>query len=200
MGMKRNHVFMLALLVLIVCPAIAQKKSNFVLQPQLSFLNGNHTVDGAISFLSGVEFNQWQIVGVAGFDYYQKRSVPLYAEAKRFFGQKKNKPFVYGGAGLNFAWPTDAQRHYIYDWTWGGSITSEASYQNGRYLEAGIGCFLQNKRGKGFSLSLGYSSKTQGENWEEDVWDPSTSTNIKTPRSVKFEFNRIDIKLGLRIF
>lgn len=178
----------------------AQQKSGFFLQPQLTFLNGNQTVDGAVSFVSGLETGHWQIGGVVGIDYYQTRSVPLYAEVKRFFGKEKNRPFVYGGAGFNFTWPTDAQRHYIYDWIWGGPVTSEASYQNGRYLEGGIGCLLQNKKGKGFSISLGYSSKTQGESWVESVWDPSTSTTIKTPRSMKFEFNRIDLKVGFRIF
>lgn len=199
--MKNSSGFALLLLMLATGAGYGQKKATFYLQPQITLLNGTQSVDGAIGFASGVEYGLWQFGAGAEMDYYEKRSVPFYAEAKRFFGNQRKRPFVYAGAGANFAWPTEFQRYYYYDWGgWGGQFYVPSTFEHGRYLQGGIGVQMQSKKGKGFSISLGYSSKTMREHWEENVWDPSTSTTIKTPRSIRYEFNRVDLKVGFRVF
>ncbi len=198
--MKRISGFVLLLLLLAAGAGYGQKKSSFYLQPQITLLNGTQTIDGSLGFSSGVEWGPWQFGGTSEMDFYEKRSVPLYAEAKRYFGNQKKRPFVYAGAGANFAWPTEYQRYYYYDWGWGSQFYIPSTFDHGRYLMGGIGIQMQSKKGKGFSISLGYSSKSMTEKWVEEVWDPSTSTTVKTPRSIKYEFNRVDLKVGFRVF
>lgn len=197
--MKRLAGFTLLVIILVSGTVNGQKKPAFYLQPQITLLNGTQTVDGAIGFVSGAEWGPWQFGAGAEMDYYEKRSVPFYAEARRFFTNQKKRPFVYAGAGVNFAWPTRYQHYYYYDW-WGSQFNTLSEFGHGRYLQGGIGVQMQSKKGKGFSISLGYSSKTMTEKWVEEVWDPSTSTRISTPRSIKYEFNRVDLKVGFRVF
>lgn len=198
--MKKSSGIIIVFLLLATGTGFGQKKSAFYLQPQITLLNGTQTVDGSIGFSSGVEWGAWQFGGTTEIDFYEKRSVPFYAEAKRYFGNQKKRPFLYAGAGANFAWPTDIQRYYFYDWIGGGQFYTPSTFDHGRYLQGGIGVQMQSKKGKGISISLGYSSKTMTEKWVETVWDPSTTTNIKTNRSVKYEFNRVDLKVGFRVF
>lgn len=199
MIMNKSKIIVCIFLWFVSGSLMAQKKAAFFLQPQITFINGAQTVDGSLGLVTGAEKGPWQFGLGSALDYYQFRTVPVFAEVKRFFGNQSKKPFVYAGAGFNFPWLQENERYYIYDW-WGSGPVNEADYETGYYVHGGIGCWIQNKKGKGFSLSLGFSKKTNQINWMENVWDPSTSLITTTPRSKKYDFNRLDFKLGFRLF
>ncbi|MEO7043740.1 MAG: hypothetical protein ABI091_00430, partial [Ferruginibacter sp.] len=125
------------------------------------------------------------------------RSAPLYAALKKMFGDKKEAPFLYANAGINIAWVLSNQ-HYGYPF-WGSSVTP-SHFTNGHFIEAGTGVNMKNKKGKGFFLSLGYSSKTLKENWMENVWDPAKNESIISPHTNKYLLNRIVFKVGFQLF
>ena len=183
----------------IFCNLIFAQKPALYLAPQVGLLNGKQHASQTFGLTAGVATSQW-VYGIGGsVDYYKFRSVPVFAEVKRMFGEKKNMPFVYANAGINMDWVLANQHQHPQYWGWGTPI-EDCNFSNGHFLEGGAGVNLKNKEGKGFILSLGYSSKTLSESWEENIWDPVESKLTPTLRSNKYALNRIVFKVGFRIF
>ncbi len=176
----------------------AAQKDGFYMVPQAGLLNGDKKVDASVQLSGGVSCKQWQYGAGMGFDYYKFRSVPLYAEGKRFFGSKDNKPFLYAEAGWNIAYPLENQRYHNYGW-W-TETTMKSKFSNGIIAGGGAGVFLPNKKGNGVMLALGYSTKTLRESWTEFLWDPVAAMQVTSRRSQKYILNRVVLKIGFRVF
>lgn len=156
----------------------------------LALVNGNNGVSAAMQTVNGFSGGPW-FAGVGlGLDYYQYRSVPLFADVRYEMGQKRNKAFLYGNAGINFSWA----QNYFYDEPviWNGNRSND--FNNGFYSDAGIGLSAGCKNGNAFILSLGYSRKTMQEKITYIDWrtgNPQTDVNT-------YRFNRVILKTGFR--
>ena len=184
---------------LIFCNLIFAQKKEFYLAPQVGLLNGNFHASEMFGLTAGVATTQWVYAVGASVDYYKSRSAPVFAEVKRMFADKKNTPFLYANAGINVDWVLANQHQHPQFWGWGAPI-ADCSFSSGRFLEGGAGVNLKNKEGKGFILSLGYSSKSLSESWTENIWEPNENKIILNQRSNKYSLNRIVFKVGFRIF
>ena len=152
-----------------------------------------------VGLTAGVANKQW-VYGIgSSVDYYKLRSVPVYAEVKRQFGNKRNAPFLYANGGINIHWVLESQHQYHNNWGWGTTLPT-CDFSNGHFIEAGSGVNIRNKKGKGMFLSLGYSSKSLSEAWTEGIWDPLKNEIVMTDRSKKYLLNRVVFKVGLRVF
>jgi hypothetical protein len=195
--MRKVTIIFVSVLICCCTKGQAQKQA-FYLLPQVGLVNGDDHVSGSVLLSGGFANKNWQYGAGTGYDYYKFRSVPVYAEVKRLFGANSNKIFIYTNAGWNIAFPLESQRYHYSNWWW--ETTSKSKFSNGIIAEGGAGVFLPNKKGKGFVLSLGYSTKTLKESWTEMIWDPVASLQISTPRSNKYTLNRTVLKVGFRIF
>jgi len=194
----QTKLILLFLLANLFCRPGYSQKNSFFLLPQLGLLNGDGHVNASVLVSGGMEVAEWQYGIATGFDYYKFRSVPVYAEVRRFIGRNRKKPFLYAAAGWNIAFPLEEQNHYYNGW-WGGN-TDKSDFDNGYILEGGAGIFLSNKKGKGLILSAGYSTKTLGESWMENNWNPENNSWIMTSHTNRYTLNRIQLKAGFRIF
>ncbi len=154
----------------------------------LALINGNNGVSGALQTVNGFAKDQWFAGIGVGLDYYQYRTVPVFADLRYEIGKQRNKFFVYGNAGVNFEWAQD----YFYDEPSIWNTNSTSQFENGFYNDAGIGLKAVFKNSNAFVLSLGYSRKTMKEIITLVDW----RTGNETEQINKYRFNRILLKAG----
>ncbi len=175
------------------------QKMDFYLAPEIGILSSKTEVSKTIGLTAGGSRKQW-IYGIgASLDYYKFRSLPLYAEVKRMFGNNLNTPFVYMRAGQNVELVLDRQ-HQHPQYSNSGVLISDCDFSNGLFYEAGAGMAFKNKKGKGTFLSVGYSRKTLSENWTNRIWNASKNDWENAAVSKKYLLNRVVFKMGIRVF
>lgn len=169
---------------------IKKKSYQFHSINSMALLNGSNGVAIAVQSVNGLTKGPW-FGGIGfGLDYYQYRTVPLFADVRYEYGQKRNKVFLYAEAGINLSWTQD----YFKDWPsiWNGHRSN--NYNNGLYTDAGIGLTAGFKNGNAFILSVGCSRKTLQEKISYDDWQTSKpQTDINT-----YRLNRVILKSGFR--
>ena len=156
----------------------------------LALVNGNNGAAAALQTVNGFTSGHlFAGIGV-GLDYYQYRTIPLFADIRYEVGEKRNKFFIYGDVGINFSWVQD--EFYDEPVIWNGNRSN--NFNNGFYSDAGLGLSAGFKNGNAFILSLGYSRKTMEEKITYEDWrtgNPQTDINT-------YRFNRVILKAGFR--
>jgi hypothetical protein len=189
--MKQKIIFLVLFMAAGVFGFSQRQKSDYKFHSinSLAFLNGESEVSAGLQSVNGFQKGNW-FAGIGlGLDYYIQRSVPLFADVRYQFGNKKNKFFVYADAGANLEWAEDFRDVFIWD---GSNVNSE--FKNGVYTDAGLGYIVTMKKGGGLVLSLGHSLKTLKElsayqDWRSQEW----VTDI-----YRYRLNRIVLKVGWR--
>lgn len=166
-------------------------KWNFHSLDQVGLLQGDSKGAFHLQSVNGFEKKNWFAGIGAGLDYYRYKSVPLFAEAIKYFGKTKKQFFIYGDAGIHFVWEkTDNTVYYT------------EKYYPGFYGGGGIGYKAGLKNGTGFLLSAGYSYKRVNDQQTQKGGCPfgvpcylQTNTNVYTD-TYKYNLNRVIIQVG----
>ncbi len=155
---------------------------------QVGLLTGAAGEGATVQSINGVRIGQWFTGIGAGIHYYGMRSIPLFADVRKSFGNKPNSPFVYADFGLNIPWETPAQLQ---------GKGYEPSKKKGGFYDAGIGYSLAGKKDRAVLISAGYSYKkmiNQSPMYSIGIWPGppiyETFTN---------HFRTIVIKLGIQL-
>src|ERR1700730_10196903 len=82
----------------------AKEKLRFHSIEQLGLINGKGATAALFQTVNGLEYRGFFAGVGTGIDYYRYRSVPLFMDIRKEFGQKKRKWFVYADAGHHFPW------------------------------------------------------------------------------------------------
>lgn len=191
MNIKYGFVLLLMFCGLIVSAQKKVSKGSLVVNAQLSLLNGDDQTEGQIAITTGYGFHNWVVGAGAGFDYYKYRTVPVFADVRRYFGTGSRRPFVYGNIGVDVPWPTSDQK--MSNGWWG---TTESRFKNGIYSDVGFGYTLFSNKNRGFFAALGYSTKMLTEKYNETIWNGSTS--FVAERSYEYTMNRFLLKFGYK--
>lgn len=174
-------------------PAFAQNKKSaykFESVNNFGFAVGNNSIAASLQSVNGFKRNKWFAGLGIGLDYYLYRSVPVFIDLRREFGEKKKKIFVYADAGVNIEW---LQEEYdLKPNAWDPNLKNK--YHNGFYSDAGLGVSLGNKKGHAVLFSLGHSIKT----FRESRWYTDWRSGQATKETYKFNFSRIVVKIGWR--
>lgn len=189
-------IYFLSLLLLIVNTIYAQdrtdlKKSQYFGLHQVGLQAGSSSEKMNVLTTNGIRKGNWYGGISTGIDWYGIRSIPLLAGIHKAFGQNRHQPFIYGNAGIEFAWMED------YDVRFG--FGSQAyDYRNGLSAEGGVGYFINLKNKTALSLSAGFSYKQMGikETFSQVGVEPFLDTNIYDYR---FYYRRIALRIGLKI-
>lgn len=159
----------------------------------VSLMNGSSEVGAQLSAQAGIELSKGWNVGLgSAIDYYYFRSVPVYVEVKKHFGNGPRRLFAFAATGVNLAWPTDEDQMKISRW----NIIGEQNFRSGMYADIGIGYTLYNRHQRGLFTGLGYSVKTISESHIEQVWNGLTTS--QTERKTDFTFSRVLIRIGYK--
>jgi hypothetical protein len=141
--------------------------------------------------------NGWQVGAGSGFDFYRFRSVPVYAQGRKYFGSKKNKTFLLATAGYNFPAPTALEKNGSRggDVWWG--MAPPKSYSGGFYGEAGGGYAFLNNKGRGLALSFSYIFKSLTETYTTSTWVGNGQTK-PSEEKITYYMNRLALRVGYK--
>jgi hypothetical protein len=156
---------------------------------------GSNVVTGDIRMQGGIKTNGWHIGIGAAYDPYRFRTLPLYVQGRRLFGQKKSKPFVVGSFGANIFLDNVHENRNLTIWSW---PLPAHQYSNGIYAEAGFGWAFRTTKKWGFNLSLSYSQKTNTETYESRVWAGNNEAENGVNEN-KYFMNRLSLRMGIQL-
>jgi hypothetical protein len=160
----------------------------------LGLLEGETGSSFQIQTINGAAYKSW-FGGIGlGIDYYRYRTIPLFADIRKEFGQAKNKPFVYSDMGISFCWLTDNQKM---------GYRPDNHFNNGFYGDWGVGYKMAAGKNNAVMVSLGYSYKKITETyptyygWFPPV-DDITRPQVNDPPKgkINYSLNRLSIKIG----
>jgi hypothetical protein len=146
--------FTITAMLLLVSAANAQQhpKVQFASINQFGFLAGSSDQAFQVQTVNGLAHKTW-FVGVGlGLDYYNKKTIPLFADLRRNLSQKHQAPFIYLDLGASMPWKKEEKGEWVTS-TWG----------SGFFYEAGIGYSFPVNRVLSMNCSAGYSQKSLHE-------------------------------------
>lgn len=198
-----RYTLLLLLMVIIARQGWAQQSAH---DKAMSFHSINSIgllKDGAsgaaqLQTINGIRYKSW-FAGIGlGLDYYRYRSIPLFADIRKTFGKKDNKPFVYTDAGVNFYWQRDNDDK---------AFQLDDRFKNGFYAEAGLGYSIKLTEKLHLQFSGGFSYKELAEQGRSLIYytdipinvDPYIYTNPPGGNlsTVKYRFRRLVLKAGI---
>lgn len=126
-------------------------KSSFKTIASLGIVAGESTAKPLIQVVSGFAFKKWFTGIGVGLDFYNLKSIPLFADVRMNFGSK-GAGFLYADGGYNFSFDNKSNADSFYK-------TSDR-FLGGLYMDAGIGYRVRLGSLHRLSFSAGYSQKT----------------------------------------
>ncbi len=190
----KNRIIFTVLCCGIGCISYAQqtRKAVFHSLQQVGLINGRDAVSAGLQSVNGFESGDWFAGIGVGLDFYRYRSVPLFADVKRYFKiAKGGRLFVYGDGGYNFPWSKKGEEQ-VSVWAWPTKVDKKD--KGGAYVDAGGGYAIQFHNGNAILLSAGYSHKYFSENVSTSYMQGETvTTNVQ---HYTYSFNRIMVKVG----
>lgn len=172
-----------------------KKKPAVYLMPQIGLLNGDHAVGAQVQLTGGLVSNQWMYGLGTGIDYYRLRSVPVFADVRRYLNKMKST-FLYTHLGYHFSWVEQDHKTGIASWN------TDYNMRGGLYLDAGIGHDMRIKKTKALTISIGYTQKQMRESYTEQIWIlPVIGGNSfeLSPRTFDYTFRRLLLKVAYRL-
>ena len=186
------------LMAMLIVPAIHGQKTKeksagkmaFSSINQVGVLTGAAGESATIQTINGVQINKWFTGIGAGINYYGMRSIPVFADVRKTFGNKPNSPFVYADAGVNFPWETSNQLQ---------QKGYEKSDIIGPFYDVGVGYKLSGKHNRAILISAGYSYKkmrNQSPMYSILPWPRPVTPNYETYTN---HFRTIVVKVGVQL-
>src|SRR5882672_7646929 len=99
---------------------------------QLGWLKGESASTILAQTIQGFQHRSWFGGIGAGIDPYHLRGIPVFVDIRKEWGSEKNAFFLYGDAGIHFAWLKDNQKD-----AYAHGVPAEIS--NGFYTDIGLG-------------------------------------------------------------
>ena len=149
--MKHNWIFYYVLATLISISLSAQnRKFKFHSINSAGIVGGESEVKSIFQTINGIEFSKWYFGVGVGVDNYSYKTLPLFFDARRYFG-KKNKGFAYVDLGYNFPLKNTPGKEVGYYNTY--------NFKGGLYTDFGIGYKIKFIKKSSLLFSLGQSYK-----------------------------------------
>ncbi|MEJ7679187.1 MAG: hypothetical protein WKG06_15300 [Segetibacter sp.] len=136
---------------------------------------------------NGISKEKWFAGTGTGLDFYGERTIPLFLDIRRDLTSKKNTPFAYADAGINFLWLNSNQREQ----------KQFPTSSPGLFYDLGIGWKLSGKNNGGFLFSAGYSFKQVKEKVKYTWWPaPTPALESENFERHNYLYRRVVIKVG----
>jgi hypothetical protein len=165
-------------------------KAKYSTVNQVGLLSGAKGDWLTVQTINGVKKQKWFAGAGVGLDYYNVRTIPLFLDVRRYMLNKKNTPFAYADAGINFLWLNDSQK----------AEKSFPTSSPGLFYDLGIGWKLSGKNNGGFILSAGYTFKQVKEKVKY-MWWPAPTPQLEAENYERYNYlyRRIVVKVGLQL-
>lgn len=190
--MKRESVFIFFIGSLFFFDASAQKQPiKFHSINEIGITTGQSGENFLLQTINGIKFKSF-FTGVGiGIDYYHYKTLPIFFDARKFFG-KKNNGFIYGDMGCNFPLKNKPDKDIMYYGTY--------KFSGGIYSNLGLGYKWKFIKKSSFLLSAGYSYKKIFDKIGTSSPVIDCATGIACPldyTKYNYGFGRIVLKAGV---
>lgn len=147
-------------------------------------VTGESTAKPLAQVMSGFYYKKWFAGLGTGIDFYNLKSIPVFADYKLFLA-KKNGCFLYADGGYNFPFGNKPKDQFFFK--------RSDHYYGGLYLDAGLGYRLALNANHRLLFSAGYSRKDVFRNVEVD-----SGTNPPTEQTYNYHyiFGRVVAKVS----
>jgi hypothetical protein len=190
---SRSFVIAFCLMALSLISLGQEKKPKlrFESYNAMGTLFGNATVHGQAQSVNGFSKGPWYLGLGVGLDEYRLRTVPVFADIRYRYGNRKSKWFAYADLGYSIA--TNATTGLE------GSYYMDRNFNGGLYYDAGLGYQISmTKKGWGLFFSAGYCQKFASEIAKTYLWQPGIlplPAETEAER-LEYRFSRISVKIG----
>lgn len=187
----------LLLLATILAPSLlwAQKKSTikYTNLSEVGILTGKTENTLNVRTINGIAYKKASIGLGVGYDPYGYKSVPIFIDARKQFGNKKCKFVLYADGGLNFPLHSD---YFPEKWN-NGNIAYQ--FNTTFYGEAGFG--MKQKINKLFSLNItaGFSYKHFSYVEHSQLWYSSPYVFSNGNATYDYYYRRFAVRMGLQL-
>jgi len=184
--MKSTFLITAIVFAAALCSA-QQTKMKFHSMISAGIAGGESNSAAAYEMVHGFVFSSWFAGLGAGLDNYHFKSVPLFVDARKYFGKERSL-FVYGNIGGNFAAQKQADKQFIY--------YTNYYFEGGFYADGGIGYRfpLIKKTSLVFSLGNSYKSMQAHSKMQVECFAAPCPATFK---DYHYNFYRLILKAGL---
>ena len=152
---------------------------------QLGLLQGESKAAFQLQTVNGFQRSNFFIGLGAGLDYYRYRSIPLFADFRKYFGKANTAFFIFADAGVHFVWEKKNSSAYEME-----------KFYPGLYTGAGIGYKAGFKNGTGLLLSAGYSYKRVNDRLQQPPYLCLAPECFIQSDYYRYNLNRLLLQLG----
>lgn len=156
---------------------------------QVGLLSGDKGDRWMLQTINGLEKDKWFAGAGIGLDFYNYRTIPLFFDIRRDITNKKNTPFAYADAGINFLWLNSIQR----------GQEQFPSSSPGLFYDLGVGWKLSGKNNRGFLFSAGYSFKQVKEKVKSWWLAPTPQLQSEDFQRYNYLHRRLVVKIGIEL-
>lgn len=179
--------------VMLLCTNLTQAQK-YTGNIEAGVTNGNFETNAFINTSHGLTAKGWFLGAGAGVDYYRFRTIPVFAEIRKEFSNKKIRPLIQLAGGLNIDWLTQEQKDHRLNW-W---QTTQSTFKKGMFFKAGTGILFNANKDVRFATIISWSYKSLTEKYSERLWDPWPQPgNNLTEKTLQYNLQRID--LGVKV-
>jgi hypothetical protein len=157
--------FILLLCIGISCIANAQSKIHYTGSVEGGLLKGSNPAKCFVFTTQGIAYKNYTFSIGSGVDFYSFRSVPLFIDAKRKFGNRAVEPFIQAAAGINITSPNSTDAKILYQYAGG-------DFNTGFFAKTGGGLIFGAQKNPKVLLSAGYSYKTSSYKYQPFTGTP----------------------------
>jgi hypothetical protein len=185
----KKYLFLIVIAVFIIPFFVFAQKNEIHFHSINTFaaVGGQSEVNTAFQTVNGIQFSNWFTGIGVGVDNYVYKTLPLFFDARRFFGNEK-RGFVYGDIGYDFPLKNkpgkEIFRYDTYDFT------------GGIYTDIGMGYQFPIYKRSFFVLSLGYSYKKLQSKIGTTIC-PFVGPCVVDYSNYEFSYGRMILKAGL---
>lgn len=156
---------------------------------QVGLLTGNRGEAFSVQTINGIKkARSFAGLGV-GLDFYGMRSFPLFFDFRRDLSLKKNTPFVYGDAGVNFPSPNYIEKEQA----------RFPSFSPAWFYDFGLGIKLSGKNNRALIVSAGYSLKQIKYKALSYTIAPVPQMQTENYDRYNFLYRRLILKIGFQL-
>lgn len=159
---------------------------------EAGFIVGSYGPSGDLRLQGGLKKNNWMFGAGAAYDGYRFETLPVYAQARKMFGNKKVRPFVMASAGVDFEIEEDNPASDLV-FIWAPPVVH---YLPGYYADLGAGVAFRTHKRFGYNVSFSYSRKTLTETSTYQMWNGSKFEQNTT--ETKYLMNRYAFRIAMQ--
>lgn len=185
--------YKLVALLLLSCALVnAQKKTiKYNNITNIGWLNGSSQNAFTLQTINGITIDKWQLGVGVGLDNYGTKSIPVFVDVRRTFGNKQWQPLVYADAGVNYTlrWGNFAAKDYNNEYLF--------DLNNTFYSELGVGLSKKISKKTSLNITAGFSYKHLS--YMQRAYYPYLTLYSVYPTPQYYQFDYYYKRLALRV-